>query len=326
MREPFSLDFTEDGYALVVEFTAGNRIWSVDPGGKTAVVAGAFGKTDQKDGDIAKGDGGPVTGATFNGMHDVAVSAGGDTYVVDTWCQRVRKIDGEGNITTLAGTGRAGFSGDGGPAEKAEFNHPYCCSLSPDGSKLYVADLANARVREIDLKTGLVRTVAGNGQKGKPVDGAKAVDSPLTGPRAVTMGKDGTLYIVSREGNALLAVDPAGTIRTVVNAAGVKGYEGDGGPGVQAKLNGPKYLCMSPDGDVVIVDTENHAIRRYEPDTGLIHLVAGQPGKPGKELGAGPLETGLNRPHGVRFDKAGNLYIADSDNHRVLRIGREAAP
>jgi DNA-binding beta-propeller fold protein YncE len=320
MKEPFSIDFMGDGFALIVEFMAGNRIWAVEPGGESKVVSGMYSQTDQKMGDIAKGDGGPALKATFNGMHDVAITKGGDTYVVDTWCHRVRKIDGEGVITTIAGTGRAGFSGDGGPAAEAEFNQPYCCCLSPSEDKLYIADLANARVREIDLKTGIVRTVAGNGQKGKPDDGVKAVESPLTGPRAVTVDADGNLYIVSREGNALLVVSPDGIIKTLVNAAGAKGYEGDGGPGLKAKLNGPKYLCMSPEGDVMIVDTENHVIRRYEPDTGKIHLVAGVPEKAGDAIGKGPLDTELKRPHGVRFDKQGRLYITDSDNHRVLLV------
>ena len=126
--------------------------------------------------------------ATFNGMHNVAVTPVGDLYIADSWNHCVRRIDGQtGIITTVAGTGKPGFGGDGGPATKATFNFLMCVSLNSTNDKLYIADLKNLRIRMVDLNTGVVRTVAGHGKKGVPVDGSVATESPLIDPRAVAV-------------------------------------------------------------------------------------------------------------------------------------------
>jgi DNA-binding beta-propeller fold protein YncE len=161
-------------------------------------------------------------------------------------------------------------------------------------------------------------SVAGNGKKGHPDDGGAALDSPLGDARAITQANDGTLYVLLRGGNSLVEVKD-GKVRTIVNASGKKGYSGDGGPGRDATMNGPKYVAMDANGNVLICDTENHCVRRWSPATEKIELIAGRPPKTGTTIGATWLETDLKRPHGLRLGPDGSLYIADTYNDRVLR-------
>jgi DNA-binding beta-propeller fold protein YncE len=320
LREPFSMVFDRGGTLYGVEYAHGNRVFAISPEGVFRVIAGAGSNAGKKLGDIAKGDGGPAKGGRFNGMHDLARTPDGRIYIADTFNNRVRLIE-RGRITTFAGIGgKGGYGGDGGPAAKAIFNGVYTVTLNKDASRLLLADLGNRRLREIDLESNVIRTVAGNGKKGVPKDGALATEAPLLAPRAACYGADGSIYIASREGNALRHVRPDGKIHTVVNASGKKGYGGDGGEGRMAMLNGPKHLSLDPDGNIVIADDGNHCIRLYKPADGTIHLLVGSPGTSGTKIGTGPLDTQLLRPHGARYDHEGHLYVADSFNHRVLKF------
>ena len=148
---------------------------------------------------------------------------------------------------------------------------------------MYVADIRNRRVRAIDMKTGVVSTFAGNGDKGVPKDGEPAKDQPLVDPRAVAADAKGNVYILERSGHALRVVTPDGKIRTVAGT-GQKGIGGDGGPALKAALNGPKFVAIDRDGSVLIADTENHQIRRYVPGKETMELVAGT-GKTGHGRG-----------------------------------------
>jgi DNA-binding beta-propeller fold protein YncE len=206
-------------------------------------------------------------------------------------------------------------------AAQAKGNGPYCIALDFTGTRLYIADLK--RVHVLDLRTGKASVVAGNGQKGKPQDGAVATESPLSDPRAVTVDRKGNVYILERGGNALRVVDEAGKIRTVVNASGAKGGDGDGGPALAATMNGPKHLCVDLDDDVIIADAENNLVRKYLPKDGKIIRVAGTGKKGAAGVGGDPLQCELARPHGVVVHpKTGELYITDSYNNRVLKIGK----
>ncbi|HEV3078306.1 MAG TPA: hypothetical protein VGY66_00945 [Gemmataceae bacterium] len=309
---PFGVAFDRSGNLFIVEMT-GQRVRKVDRNGVLTAIAGTGEKGDS-------GDGGPATAARFNGPHSLAVAANGDIYVSDTWNNRVRRIDGQtGVITAFAGTGEKGFSGDGGPAIQAKFGGIYCVALDPKGEQMYLADLDNRRIRAVDLKTGIVCTVAGNGKRGVPADGAEATAAPLIDPRAVTADANGNVYILERSGHALRVVDASGRIRTVAGT-GKAGATGDDADARQARLNGPKHLCIDLDGNVLVADTENHAIRKVLAKDGKIIRVAGT-GKKGKAGVAGdPLRAELSQPHGVYIDRSGMLYIADSSNDRVLKI------
>ncbi len=313
LREPFGAEYLPDGTMAIIEMVSGNRLLRVDKAGVMKVIGGTGVKG-------YAGDGGDVRMAQFNGVHNIAVTAAGDIFLSDAWNYCVRKIDGKtGVITTFAGTGKKGFSGDGRPADKAEFGTVIQVALDPAARHLYVADIDNKRIRRITLATGIVETIAGNGKAGKPDDGAVAKEAPLSDPRAVVAQADGSFYILERGGNALRFVDTAGKIKTVVGT-GKPGLSGDDGPALEATMNGPKHLCLDRDGSVIIADAETHTIRRYDPKTGKITRIAGTGKKGASGIGGDPLACELARPHGVTIAPDGNLIITDSYNNRVLRI------
>lgn len=312
LGSPFGVGFDPEGTPIFVEMT-GQRVRKIDPSGRVVTIAGTGRKGDG-------GDDGPALKAEFNGMHSLAVARNGDIYVADTWNNRVRKIDARsGTITNIAGTGKKGFSGDGGPAVAADFGGIFCIALDEPAHALYLDDLDNRRIRVVDLKTGVVSTVAGDGTKGVPEDGADARSAPLADPRAVAVDGRGNVYVLERGGNALRVVDRSGKIRTLVGT-GRKGSTGDGGDARRATLNGPKHLCVDPRGDVVIADTENHRIRLYHPADGTIVNLAGTGKKGTAGLGGPPADAEFNQPHGVTIGPGNVLYISDSSNHRILKI------
>ena len=283
---------------------SGNRLLKVDARGILTHVAG-----QPKPGDA--GDGGPALAAQFHGPHNLAVLPGGDILIGDTWNGRVRRVDlAQNRVTSLPG-----FTV---PAAQARTAGPYCITLDFTGSQLYLADLR--RVHAVDVETGATRVVAGNGQKGVPPDGAIATAAPLVDPRAVAADRQGNVYILERGGHALRVVGRDGRIRTVVNAAGRRGGDGDGGDARAATLNGPKHLCIDRDDSVVIADAENNLIRRYAPKTGKILRVAGTGKKGSAGLDGPPEQCELSRPHGVTVHRDGTLFITDSYNHRILKI------
>jgi hypothetical protein len=312
LRSPFGAEFNSLGVLVLVEMT-GHCVRQLTPDGQLTTIAGTGAKA-------YSGDGGPATQAAFNGMHNLAIAPNNDIYLADTWNNCVRKIDARtGLVRTVAGTGQKGFSGDGGPAHLAQFGGVYCASLDPASENLYLADLDNRRIRVVHLPTGIVRTVAGNGQKGVPADDAIAVNAPLVDPRAVIADRAGNVYVLERSGHALRVVSASGRIRTVVGT-GAKGHSGDNRDAREATLNGPKHLCLDRSGAVVIADTENHVIRRYSPATGKIERIAGSGTAGARGIGGPALQLELRQPHGVHVHTNGVLYISDSGNHRVVAV------
>ena len=310
---PFGVNADPKGNLYLVELTGGERVRRIDRKGILTTMAGTGGKG-------YFGDGGPARMAQFNGMHSLAVAPNGDIYLADTWNNCVRKIDGKTSfISTVAGTGRKGFGGDGGPATNALFGGIYCIAFDARAENLHLADLDNRRIRLVNLKSGVVKTVAGNGEKGAPVEGAEAIQSPLVDPRAVAVDSHGVIFILERNANVLRVVGLNGRIRTVVGT-GEKGLSGDDGDAIKATLNGPKHLCIDSEENVIIADTENHVIRKYVPRTGKIVRVAGSGKKGADGIGGLPAMLEMNQPHGVYWHSSGELYIADSSNHRVLKI------
>lgn len=313
LREPFGVEFTPSGEMIIVEMSQGERVLKLDRAGVVQHVAGTGNKG-------FAGDGGDPKQAQFNGVHNLAILSDGSVLLADTWNQRIRKLDLKlAAIDTWAGSERKGFGGDGGRALDAAFGMVIQIAADPKGEYVYLADIANKRIRRINVESRLVETVAGNGKKGVPLDGAKAKESPLMDPRAVVPDRDGGFYILERDGHALRHVDAAGIIKTVAGN-GRAGLSGDGGPALAASLNGPKHACLDRDGTVIIADAENYVIRRFDPKSGTITRVAGTGKKGSAGLGGDPLKAELNRPHGVTIGPEGVLYIVDSYNNRVLKL------
>jgi streptogramin lyase len=221
-------------------------------------------------------------------------------------------------ISTIAGNGTAGFSGDGGPAVKAQLNEPHSIGFDKAGC-FYICDIKNHRVRKVDLKSGEISTFAGTGEKNPTPDGAPFSNAPLYGPRALDFDRDGDLWLALREGNAVYKLDiAAGTIHRVAGT-GKKGFEGNGGPARDATLSGPKGLAVAPTGNIYFADTESHSIRMIDPHRGTIELTAGT-GSAGDGSESDPLKCQLARPHGIFVDKDGSIFIGDTESHRIRVI------
>ncbi len=305
LHEPFGTEFDESGNLWIVEMISSNRLLSLNTDGILRHVAG-------RNGPGFSGDEGPALEAQFNGPHNLAVLPSGRILVADTWNGRIREVDSTtGTVRSLPGFEVS--------RERAKGSGPYCITLDDAKTHLFIADLKQVWV--LDLQTSALKLVAGNGKKGVPTDGNQATNQPLSDPRAVAPDHLGNVYILERGGNALRVVDVEGNIRTVVNASGRVGNQGDGGPALDATMNGPKHLCVDRDNTVLIADAENHLVRRYVPSTGRIERVAGTGTKGFRGLGSSPEECDLARPHGVSIHpKTGELYITDSYNDRLLKI------
>ena len=288
----------------------------------------------------------------------------GNLYIAEATNHCIRRLDSKsGTLSTLAGIGKAGYSGDGEPATKASFNEPYSLQLDHNGD-IYVIDRLNAAIRKINASNGLIdttvggkntdvfiepndcfldqdngllvadvqkqqilrvnlvtsqtTTIAGDGKKSREGDGKPALKASLMGPRAICLDSQGNLYICEREGNSIRKIDRDG-IMTTVSGNGKPGYDGDGGHAINATWRGPKAIRCDNQDNLIVVDTENHAVRRIDRKTSIVTTVAG--GHRGNDGDGGPAtRAGLDRPHGCSIDREGNLYIADSDNHRIRRV------
>jgi streptogramin lyase len=265
------------------------------------------------------GDGGPAVAASLNNPHELRFDSAGSLFIADTGNNVVRRYELKTKIlTTFAGVGKQGYSGDGGPADRAQFNSPISIQWSPSGD-LYVADIGNHVIRRIDGKTRIITTFAGTGKSGPTPDGAPIAGTPLNGPRSLDFDSAGNLWLVTREGNQVLRLDLASGVIHHMAGTGKKGFTGDGGQAHDATFNGPKGISVAPNGDVYLADTENHAIRRLDAKRGTVERVVGI-GQPGDNGEGDPLKASLTRPHGVFVDKDGTLYIGDSENHRIRSL------
>jgi uncharacterized protein (TIGR03437 family) len=262
------------------------------------------------------GDGGPASSASFNQPQGVAIDAYGNVFVGDTFNNRVRKAALGGKVSTVAGSGFYKFSGDGGAAIGASLNGPQGLAADSAG-RFYLADLRNHRVRRVNA-AGVIATVAGNGTQGYSGDNGPAAAAALNSPAAVALDAIGNIYVADTGNNRVRKIDANGTI-TALAGAGVAGYSGDGGPANIATLNRPGGVAADTAGNVYISDTGNHAIRKVSA-AGVISTLAGN-GVPGSSGDNGPAAVALlNSPGGLAVDSAGNLYVADTANHRVRRI------
>ena len=262
------------------------------------------------------GDHGPATEATLYEPYSLEVDEDGNIYIVDRLNAVVRSVDGAtGVITTVAGTGEPGYSGDGGPGIKAQLREPNDCFLDGRGG-LLIADIQDQRIRRLDLASGIIDTFAGNGEKVRGGDGMPARQAGILGARAVCADGHGNTYIAEREGNGVRVVTAGGIMGTVAGVTAERGYTGDGGSALDATWGAPKAIRCDAGNNVVVVDTENHAIRRIDANTGVVTTIAG--GQLGGHGDGGPATAaGLDRPHGCCIAANGSIYIADSNNHRI---------
>ena len=312
LSEPFMCAFDAQGNLYVAE-AMNHCVRRVDK--DTGVITTVAGNGTEG----YSGDGGPATEARMNQPYSLQVDSNGHIYIVDRLNAAVRRVDAaSGVISTVAGTGQPGYSGDGWPGTQAQLREPNDCFLDGRGG-LLIADIQDQRVRRLDLRTGIITTFAGNGEKVRAGDGGPAIDASILGARAVCMDSKGNTYICEREGNGVRIVDANGIMSTFAGT-GVGGYGGDGGPALAATWGAPKAVRCDRDDNLLVVDTENHAIRKIDAATGIVTTVAG--GRRGGEGdGFTATEAGLDRPHGCDVDQRGNIFIADSNNHRVRVVG-----
>lgn len=311
LNSPFGIVRGPDK-ALYICDTSNHAIRRVAADGTITTVAGCGRKG-------YSGDGGPAVKAELNEPYEVRFDRAGNLFFVEMRNHVVRRVDARSHvISTVAGTGKAGFGGDGGPAAKAQFSSPHSIQFGPDGS-LYVCDIANHRIRRIDMTSGRITTFAGTGQRLPTPDGAKIDGTPLNGPRAVDFDARGDLWLALREGNRVFRFDLREKTIHHVAGTGKSGFTGNGGPAVQATLSGPKGIAIAPDGNVYLADTESHSVRMINVKKGTLELIAGT-GKPGDGPDGDPLACRMNRPHGVFVDADGSLFIGDTQTHRVRQI------
>ena len=259
------------------------------------------------------GDGGPATSAELAAPEGMAMDAAGNLYFVDVQNFRVRKISSSGTISTVAGTGTRGSSGDGGPATSAAMV-PFSVAVDSAGN-LYITDIA--RIRKV-TPSGTISTVAGTGRGGFSGDGGPATSAQIFAPEGVAVDTAGNIYIADTDNHRIRKVTPAGTITTVAGN-GTKGFSGDGGPATGASLNDPTRVTVDAQGNLYIADEQNNRVRKVTA-AGVISTLAGT-GIGGYSGDGGPATSAmLFTPYDVAVDAAGNVYIADSQNNRIREV------
>ena len=248
----------------------------------------------------------------------VVFDTAGNLYIAETGNHVIRKVDTLGHITTVAGTATQGFSGDNGPATSAQLDSPQGLALS--NTTLYIADTHNHRIRAVDLTTNLITTIAGTTTPGFDGDSGPATSAHLNLPTAITLDTTGNLYIADTANHRIRRIDATTGIITTIAGNGTQGYSGDSGQATAASIDSPTGLAVDTTGNLYLADTHNHRIRKITSSTGLITTIAGT-GTLGQS-GDAALATNaqLALPHGLTIDPAGNLYLADTANHRIRRI------
>jgi sugar lactone lactonase YvrE len=294
---------------LYIADNTNDRIRKVSPAGVITTVAG--------DGIAGYGgDGGQATSARLDFPDGVAVDPHGDLFIADTLNNRVREVSPSGVITTVAGNGIAGYSGDGGQATSAELDNPTGVAVGPEGV-LYIADEANERVREVHAN-GLITTVAGTGVIGFSGDGGPAGSAELNTPASVATDAQGDLYIADASNWRVRKVDASGTITTIAGN-GIAGFSGDGGQATSAEISFPRGVAVDPAGNVYIADLNNYRVRKVTPD-GRISSIAGNGLLGFSGDGGQALSAELGSVLGVATDAGGDVFVFDSSNQRVREV------
>ena len=268
----------------------------------------------------SSGDGGAATSATLSGPGGVAIASNGDIYFADTGNNSIRKVAAAtGIITTVAGNGSAGFSGDGGQATAAGIKTPEDVAVASNGD-LYIADTGHNRIRKVTAATGIISTVAGSGSPGSSGDGGAATSARLTTPDGVVVASNGDFYIDDRGNDRVRKVTAATGIITAYAGTGTAGYSGDGAAATLAKLNAPQGIDLASNGDLYVADTGNNVVRKVTAATGIITTYAGTGTAGSTGDGGAATSARLNGPKAVRLDSSGALYIADTANNKMRLV------
>jgi len=267
------------------------------------------------------GDGSLATSAALAKPNAIAVDSGGNLYIADSQNHRVRRVDTSGTITTFAGDGVQGFSGDGGPATSASLDTPMSVAVDAISGKLYIADNHNNVIRVVS--NGTIATFAGDsgGKAGYSGDGGSALAALLSGPRGVITDGMGNVFIADTNNHAIRMVSNG--VITTVAGNGQQGFFGDNGPAGSASLDSPGSVFVDSSGNILIPDTRNHRIRKVS--AGQITTIAGSGAIGFLGEGTPAVNAAMNYPLGVGMDSLGNIYIADANNERVRRVNPAGA-
>lgn len=222
-------------------------------------------------------------------------------------------------IRTIAGTGQSGYSGDGGQGAKAQVANPYGLTLGPDDA-LYICEEDGHRIRRLDMKTGVISTVAGNGEPGYSGDGGPALEAKLNEPYEVRFDSQGNMFFVEMRNNLVRRVDAKTRIISTVAGTGEPGFSGDGGPATQAQFRQPHSIALDGKGFLFVADIGNHRVRRVNLAAGTIETFAGTGEKTVTPDGSPVRGTPLNGPRAIAFDRHGDMYLALREGNMVFRI------
>ncbi len=297
------------------------------------------------------GDGGDARSAALNEPKGVAVDRKGNIYIADTENCLIRSVDTKGYISTISGSifphGESGGEaeemmfqrelgkvprkeglpsdaiGDNGPARSARLRFPSALAVD-DAGNIYIADTYNHRVRRLDIISGIITTVAGNGQDGFGGDDGPATDASLSEPSGIAIDSNGDIYIADLMNHKIRKVDVSTGVITTVAGSGNGSFSGDNGPAIYAGLAGPSGVAVDKEGNIFIADTFNNRIRMIDKGTGFISTVAGDENRfrVGEKEST---EKSLSRPYAIAIDSKGDIYTTDSDNHMIRKIDRKTS-
>jgi hypothetical protein len=297
-------------YGVAVDAT-GNLFIADTYNNRIRSVAAATGIINTAVGGGSGGDGAPATFALLATTYGVAADSSGNLFIADSWDSRIRRVDAStGTITTVAGNGTYGFTGDGGPATSAGLSYPTGVAVDSSGN-LLIADAFNQRIRRVDASTGTIATVAGDGTAAYSGDGEAATSASLNYPYSVAVDSSGNLFVADTHNNVIRRVDVLTGIITTVAGNGTAAYSGDGGIATSASLNTPWGVAVDNSDNLFVSDGINNRIRRVDASTGIITTVAGNGTAGFSGDGGAATSASLSNPAGVAVDSADNLFFAD---------------